>query len=219
MNHKNTLPKHLRNLLLAACTALPAAGVARPSGQALAFTCAGCHGTDGSSVGPSMPAIAGMDPEVFVDAMQAYREDKRNPSIMNRIAKAYSDEQLEDMGWFFASQRLRVFPQAYDAALAAQGLELHQQYCEKCHENGGLPGDAGTLAGQWIPYLHYTMEDFINGKRQWPRKMKRKVEAAIEAAGDQAIPALVNYYGSQSSTGPTMTTGTTGASGAEEQEQ
>ncbi|WPL18724.1 Flavocytochrome c cytochrome subunit [Thiorhodovibrio winogradskyi] len=221
MNKKNTtMPASVRQLLLLACALLPAtaaAGPTGPTGQALAFTCAGCHGTDGSSVGPSMPAIAGMDPEVFVDAMRAYREDQRNPSIMNRIAKAYSDEQLEAMSWFFASQRLRVFPQEYDAALAARGVDLHQAYCEKCHENGGLPGDAGTLAGQWIPYLEFTMEDFLNGKRQWPRKMKRKVDAAIAEAGDQAIPALVNYYGSQSSTAATGATGATGVSADQEQ--
>jgi sulfide dehydrogenase cytochrome subunit len=141
-------------------------------------------------------AIAGMDPEVFVDAMQAYRQDERNASIMNRIAKGYTDEQFKEMAWFFASQRLRLFPQTYDAALAEQGARLHEEYCEKCHEKGGRPGDAGTLAGQWMPYLHYSMEDFISGKRKWPRKMQRKVDAAIEKAGDTAIPALVNYYGS-----------------------
>jgi sulfide dehydrogenase cytochrome subunit len=177
---------------------IPMTTPAGPSAEALAFTCAGCHGTDGSSVGPSMPAIAGMDPEVFVDAMKAYRDDERNPTIMNRIAKAYSDEQLEDMGWFFASQRLRVYPQPYDPVLAQRGVQLHDDYCEKCHENGGRPGDAGTLAGQWMPYLRFTMDDFLDGKRRWPRKMKRKVDAAMDEAGDQAIPALLNYYASQS---------------------
>ncbi|NEX22449.1 cytochrome c4 [Thiorhodococcus mannitoliphagus] len=197
MKSHKTIHRSLRNLLVAMLAVLPAAVSAGPSGQAMSFTCAGCHGTDGSSVGPSMPAIAGMDPEVFVDAMKAYREDERNASIMNRIAKAYSDEQLKEMGWFFASQRLRLFPQPYDPVLAEQGARLHDEYCEKCHEKGGRPGDAGTLAGQWMPYLHYSMEDFLDGKRKWPRKMKRKVDAAIEEAGDKAIPALVNYYGSQ----------------------
>lgn len=197
MQRNRAMITHAPLLLLAALAALPAAVPAGPSGQALAFTCAGCHGTDGSSVGPSMPAIAGMDPEVFVDAMKAYRRDERNPTIMNRLAKAYTDEELEAMGWFFASQRLQVFPQPYDAALAARGAELHDAHCEKCHENGGRPGDAGTLAGQWMPYLEYTMADFLNGERAWPRKMQRKVDAAIDEAGDEAIPALINYYGSQ----------------------
>jgi len=197
MKRNESVHTGIRRLLLAMLALLPAAVSAGPSAQAMAFTCAGCHGTDGSSVGPSMPAIAGMDPEVFVDAMKAYRQDERNSSIMNRLAKAYSDEQFKEMGWFFASQRLELFPQRYDAALAERGAQLHDEYCEKCHENGGRPGDAGTLAGQWMPYLEYTMEDFINGKRKWPRKMKRKVDAAIEEAGDDAIPALVHYYGSQ----------------------
>jgi sulfide dehydrogenase cytochrome subunit len=48
-----------------------------------------------------------------------------------------------------------------------------------------------------MPYLHNTMEDFITERREYPRKMKRKVDAAIEAEGDMAIPALLHYYGSQ----------------------
>lgn len=192
-----TMSNKVRNLLLAMLALLPVTVMAGPSGQAMAFTCAGCHGTDGSSVGPSMPAIAGMDPEVFVDAMKAYRDNQRNPTIMNRMAKAYSDEQFKEMAWFFASQRLHLKPQAHDSTLATRGAELHKKHCEKCHENGGRPGDAGTLAGQWMPYLEYTMDDFIADKRKWPRKMKRKVDAAIADEGQDAVPALIHYYGSQ----------------------
>lgn len=192
-----TMSKKIRHLLLLLLALLPVSVNADPSGQAMAFTCAGCHGTDGSSVGPSMPAIAGMDPEVFVDAMKAYRNDQRNSTIMNRMAKAYSDEQFKAMAWFFASQRLHLTPQVHNKALAARGARLHKQHCEKCHDNGGQPGDAGTLAGQWMPYLKYTMDDFIANKRKWPRKMKRKVDAAIAEEGERAISALIHYYGSQ----------------------
>ncbi len=200
MQRDMIMNRTIRNLMLAVLVLFSTSLWAEPSGQALAFTCAGCHGTDGSSVGPSMPAIAGMDPEVFVDAMKDYRNDMRNASIMNRIAKAYSDEQFKQMGWFFASQRLHTLPQKHDVALATRGEKLHQKHCEKCHENGGKPGDAGTLAGQWMPYLNYTMEDFINGKRKYPRKMKRKVDAAIKDDGNDAIIALIHYYGSQHNT-------------------
>ncbi|MCG8013350.1 MAG: cytochrome c4, partial [Candidatus Thiodiazotropha weberae] len=147
--------------------------------------------------GPSSPSIAGMDPEVFIDAMQGYKFDERNSTIMNRIAKGYNEEQIKSMAWFFAKQSLRLSPQKHDVEMAKLGAKLHDEHCEKCHEDGGRPGDAGTLAGQWMPYLHYTMEDFIDGRREYPRKMKRKVDAAIEAEGDQAIPALIHYYGSQ----------------------
>ena len=74
---------------------------------------------------------------------------------------------------------------------------LHGKYCEKCHEDSGKQGDAGPLAGQWMPYLSDTMDDFVTGYRKYPRKMKRKVDAAIKEGGSDAIPALVHYYGSQ----------------------
>ena len=189
--------KKVRNLLLGMVALLPTTLPAGPTGQALAFTCAGCHGTDGSSVGPSSPSIAAMDPEVFIDAMQAYKFDERNSTIMNRIAKGYNEEQIKSMAWFFAKQPLHLKAQKYDAELAELGAGLHDEYCEKCHEEGGKPGDAGTLAGQWMPYLHYSMEDFIAGRREYPRKMQRKVDAAIQAEGDRALPALIHYYGSQ----------------------
>ncbi len=199
--NKNDMLKNAAKPFLLALLLLPSVLMAGPTGKALALTCAGCHGTDGSSKGPSMPAIAGMDPEVFIDAMTDYRNDKRNATIMNRIAKAYDDEQIKAMAWFFASQRLRLFPQQHDAELAVRGSYLHHKYCEKCHEDGGRPGDAGTLAGQWMPYLEYTMSDFMSGKRAWPRKMRRKVEAAIKEDDERTIPALIQYYGSQQQNG------------------
>jgi sulfide dehydrogenase cytochrome subunit len=191
------MKKNIRNLMLAMVALIPIDLHADPTGQALSFTCAGCHGTDGSSVGPSSPSIAGMDPEVFIDAMEAYQHDERNSTIMNRIAKGYNQEQIKSMAWFFAKQPLRTMSQEYDPELAKLGYKLHEKYCEKCHEEGGKPGDAGTLAGQWMPYLNYAMEDFITERREYPRKMKRKVDAAIKAEGDKAIPALLHYYGSQ----------------------
>ncbi|MFY9974750.1 MAG: c-type cytochrome, partial [Chromatiaceae bacterium] len=40
------------------------------SARMLAETCAGCHGTDGTSVGPASPTIAGMNGEYFTELMQ-----------------------------------------------------------------------------------------------------------------------------------------------------
>lgn len=170
---------------------------ADPSAQAMAFTCAGCHGTDGSSVGPSSPSIAGIDPEVFADVMLQYKNGKRSSTIMGRIARGYSKEQIRAMGFFFYRQKLRLKPQETEPGLVALGKQLHDEYCEKCHEEGGRPGDSGTLAGQWMPYLGHALADYLNEQRPWPRKMQRKVDAALKAEGDRAVPALIQYYGSQ----------------------
>lgn len=181
-----------------AMLAAGAVAVAGPSAEMLAYTCAGCHGTDGSSVGPSSPHIAGMNPEYFVDSMKAYKADERNPTIMNRIAKGYTEDQIQAMAEFFAKQKPRLSAQTFDADKAKQGAEYHDEYCEKCHEDGGRDAsDGGTLAGQWLPYLEYSMADFRSGKREMTKKMRTKLEKMEKAHGDVAVEAVIQYYGSQ----------------------
>jgi len=171
---------------------------AGPSATMLAYTCAGCHGTDGSSVGPATPSIAGTDPTYFTDVMIAYKKAERPSTVMTRIAKGYSDEEIEAMAEFFAAQKFKRYPQKYDAAKAARGKGLHDEYCEKCHEEGGRnPEDSSVLAGQWIPYLQISMEEFLNGEREMPKKMKKKVNTLIKKQGKASIDDLNHFYGSQ----------------------
>jgi sulfide dehydrogenase cytochrome subunit len=172
--------------------------MAGPSGEMLSYTCAGCHGTDGSSVGPSSPHLAGMNQDYFTEAMQDYKDGKRNPTIMDRLAKGYTDEQIAAMAEFFAAQTLRLTPQEYDAAKAKVGAKLHDKYCEKCHEDGGTKADeAGVLAGQWAPYLRFTMADYLSGKREMSKKMAKKVEKMHKKDGDAGVDALIQYYSSK----------------------
>jgi len=72
-----------------------------PTGQAVARNCFICHGTDGKHVGP-IPRIAGQKYEYLIDRLTQFRTDKLPGTIMNRIAKGYSEEQLRDVSQFFA---------------------------------------------------------------------------------------------------------------------
>ena len=47
--------------------------LAGPSAAAMANTCAGCHGTNGQSVGPASPNLAGMSAAYFIDSMNAFK--------------------------------------------------------------------------------------------------------------------------------------------------
>mgnify|MGYP001822217342 FL=1 len=174
---------------------------AEPSARMLAYSCAGCHGTDGSSVGLSNPHLAGMNKEYFIESMQDYKLDRRNPTIMNRLAKAYTDKQIAGMADFFAAQPLRLLSQEHDASQVELGARYHQRYCEKCHEEGGRgDSDGGILAGQWALYLRYTMADYKSGARLITRKMRKKLEKMEEmeqAHGDAAVEALIHFYASQ----------------------
>jgi sulfide dehydrogenase cytochrome subunit len=74
-----------------------------PIGVALLTgSCSGCHGTAGEGSG-GVPAIAGTKSRAeFVAIMQAFRDNLGNPTIMNRIARGYSDAEIALMAQRFA---------------------------------------------------------------------------------------------------------------------
>lgn len=167
----------------------------------LSDTCAGCHGTAGVSTGPSIPTIAGMSPDYFVSVMEAYKSGDAYSTIMGRIAKGYSEDEIKQMADFYAKKEFVAAPQKFDAALAKKGAKYHDKYCEKCHSEGGslAEDDAGILAGQWIPYLEWTLMDVRAGVRVTDKKMVKKLKKLIAKEGNPADvrAALVNYYASQ----------------------
>ena len=89
---------------------LAAAGVAHAADPALArnlaATCATCHGTNGQAVpGAGMEALAGMDKAKILQKLGEFRSGAKPASIMDQIAKGFTDEQLDLMAAFFAAQK------------------------------------------------------------------------------------------------------------------
>lgn len=170
-----------------------------PTAEMLANACAGCHGTFGSSVGPASPTIAGISHDYFIESMEAYKKGERPATIMDRIAKGYTDEEIKLMAGYFSKQPFVRMTQEYDPKKAEQGKKLHKKYCEKCHEdNGRSPkDDAGILAGQWATYMRYNMADFASGSRPMEKKMAKKLEELQKAQGDKGVDALIHFYASQ----------------------
>ena len=193
-----------------------------PTPSMLANTCMGCHGPGGSSVGPATPTISGMSELYMIGAMLAYKYDNdpdkieavidadaaledveiltRTSTVMGRIAKGYSDEEIKVLSKFYAEQPFVRHAQKVDPDKVKAGEKLHDKYCDKCHEDAGRSpeDDAGVLAGQWIPYLQYTMDDFVSGDREMPKKMRKEMKKMDKAHGDKAIPELVEFYAAQS---------------------
>jgi len=171
--------------------------MAAPSASMLANTCAGCHGTGGNSVGPASPTIAGKSATYINDVMAAYKSGERHSTIMNRIAKGYTEEEIALMADYYAGKSFEsaAAKQKLDAGKVEAGAELYRKNCSKCHdENGALADDdSGILAGQWLPYLQYTMEDFRGGRSVMTKKMKKKVDNL----NDEQIEALLQFFASQ----------------------
>jgi sulfide dehydrogenase cytochrome subunit len=73
-----------------------------PSGQAMTQTCYVCHGPQGRSA-EGVPALMRGQKEFVVGQMIEFKTDRRPGTIMNRVAKGYSDEQIVAIAEYLAS--------------------------------------------------------------------------------------------------------------------
>jgi sulfide dehydrogenase cytochrome subunit len=73
-------------------------------GRDIAANCANCHGTDGRSRG-IIPALAGKDRATLVMQLTEFRDGKRPSTVMQQLAKGYTNEQIEAAAAYFAAQK------------------------------------------------------------------------------------------------------------------
>ena len=194
---RTTAPFLAAALMVAIGWTSHAASAADLAVEALAAPCAGCHGTDGVSVGTAAPTIAGLPKEYFNDAMFGYKTDTKPSTVMGRIAKGYDDKQVEALAAYFNAKPFGRPGQATDAAKVAKGKELASKYCEKCHENEGRDADGvGVLAGQKLTYMQFSVADFVSGKREMDKRQKQKFDQLIAEQGAAAFQDILHYYAS-----------------------
>ena len=72
-----------------------------PAGAA---ACSGCHPAS-SRVPSPVPRLAGLDRAIIVKAMQDYRAGQRPGTVMDRIAKGFTDDEIQAIAAWFAAQR------------------------------------------------------------------------------------------------------------------
>jgi len=93
-----------RSIAAAALALAAAAAHAQetPAARSLAATCASCHGTDGHSATKEVASLAGLQKDYIVAQMKAFRDGTRPATIMNQLAKGYSDAQIELVADYFS---------------------------------------------------------------------------------------------------------------------
>src|SRR5687768_15174879 len=94
--------KVLSAIAVTALALLPASALAaspEPPGGAAA--CTGCHATNPAAETP-VPKINGQKAEEFMVAMAAFRTGAKPSTVMGRIAKGYTDEELRPLAVWFA---------------------------------------------------------------------------------------------------------------------
>jgi cytochrome c553 len=78
-----------------------AASAEPPAGAA---ACSGCHPASPRVASP-VPRLAGLDRAAIVKAMQDFRSGARAATVMDRIAKGFTDEEIQAIAAWFAAQR------------------------------------------------------------------------------------------------------------------
>jgi len=165
-----------------------------PSAPNLSNNCAGCHGTNGYSAKP-MPIIAGLSQPYFSRVMRQFKNGERPSTIMGRLAKGYTDAEIDEMAAFFSSQIWKSPEQELNPAKIAKGREIHEEKCAVCHRDNGRFQNAETprIAGQWSHYLEFVLQEYWRVGRKMPNRFMTIV---VQPLTTSDISALSQFYAS-----------------------
>ena len=69
-----------------------------------AASCSGCHSARAAATAP-IPRLYGRDAGDILSAMVAFRDGSRPATVMGRIAKGFSDDELRGIAAWLAAQK------------------------------------------------------------------------------------------------------------------
>lgn len=70
----------------------------------LAATCSGCHGANADGSG-GIPGLKGQQQAYLADQLKAFKGGSRPATVMNRLAKGYTDEEIAGLALHFSRLR------------------------------------------------------------------------------------------------------------------
>lgn len=201
MNAKLTATSLALSLLLSAGAALAEGDAA--AGQAKSGTCVACHGVDGNSVNPEWPSLAGQHASYIVKQLKAFKGGERQNALMTPMAMPLSDQDMEDLAAYYASQTARGLEADKDKVEAGQKLYRGGNIasaaaaCIACHGPSGRGNPAASypsIQGQHATYVAAQLNAYKAKSRQTDNaqnKMMQDVAAALTAEEIAAVAAYV----------------------------
>jgi len=86
---------------LALITAAAVASAQPPAGAA---SCTGCHPSSARISSP-VPRLSGLDRDAIARAMQEFRSGQRAATVMDRLAKGFTDDEIQAIAAWYATPR------------------------------------------------------------------------------------------------------------------
>jgi cytochrome c553 len=192
--------KNRSGLLLALCLVASSAVAGDAAvGQQKAAVCGACHGMTGNSVNPEWPSLAGQPEGYVVAQLQAFKEGKRVNALMTPMAVALSEQDMQDLGAFFAQQTptgLEADPSNWkDGEKLYRGGDSERDIpaCIACHGpqgRGNGPARYPAVRAQHAVYAYSQLKAFKDGTRASTGNIMQTV---TERMTDQEMRALASY--------------------------
>lgn len=161
--------------------------------------CGGCHNTDGNSVIPENPKLAGLDSEYIVKQLEDYKNGERKNPIMSGIISAVDPKEFVALAAHFQKQK-RKTDTPFDAKLATIGKEIYDEgivgsavpACSGCHNDDGSGSNKyPNIAGQHPTYVLSQLLNFKSGERA--NDSKSAMRAVAKRMNEKEMRAVAEY--------------------------
>jgi len=155
--------------------------------------CTPCHGEAGVSQTENTPSLAGQ-PDLFLQwQLIFFLSGSRKNEIMQPIAEQLSNEDIRNLGAYFASLPPPAATKPEESSQTEAGAKiLAERSCASCHTDT-FAGTKGTarIAGQREDYLVKTLHDYKSGARSGSGVAA--MASVAYSLNDDEIEALAHY--------------------------
>jgi cytochrome c553 len=184
------------------------------AGKTKAGACAACHGLDGNATDAQYPKLAGQHEQFIYRQLRLFKSGERENPIMQGMAAPLSEQDMRDIGAYFATQRGQAG--VADDTVIASGPNADKKFyqvgeklfragkpsagipaCTACHgpTGRGNPGPSyPSLGGQHAGYTVARLQFFRDGG-VWGKDTNANVVMSQVAKNlsDEEIQGLATY--------------------------
>lgn len=166
-------------------------------GQELSQACAACHGSNGNSVNPEWPKLAGQHASYTYKQLMDYKSGRRENALMLGQVANLDEQDMRDLGAFYARQQ--ISPGTADETVAERGERIYRggipaagvAACSACHGPTGRGNPAAmfpAVAGQHARYSSDQLRYFRSEQRANDNgRMMRNLAARMSDADIRAV--------------------------------
>lgn len=160
----------------------------------IANTCNNCHGVQGLSGGGAMPSIGGQPAGYLKTVMNQYRSGERYNTVMGRLLKGYSEDEINALAGYFARQPWVSVGDKADDTMLLEGEKVYKSRCMGCHGAKGELGHDGMprIGGQRAKFISLELQKYLDPAFKMPGQV---MEYAVKGMTAREVDAVSAYLG------------------------